>query len=475
MRRMATWAGVIRVSDMNGRDEESDRFRSARDQEEAMRGALPPKDRLDVLPAELDVSGGLPVERRPSLRAAVEGVETGKYVGIIVAYQSRLGRDTEVEESVWRRVEAGGGRIILALDGIDTTTVDGRMVRRIRSAINHAERERHIDQFDRLRRALTIEGVWQTRMIPFGYKKDARTRKLVPADTTRLRWAFEQRAAGVSYARIGEALGMSYSGVAHMLANRVYLGELRVGEHFNPRAHPALLTEDEWLRAQHARTTRAPRVRSGPPLLGGLVICAGCGHVMTPAGKPRSYACRRLHSGGKCPAPAAMSERKLDALVEEVARAEVADLRARANAATTDLADLRHAVQGAEVERDAFLVGVRAADLPPGVYAQGLRTRQETVESTQQALAEALSAHHGAAWDGDPFDLWEEMNGEQRNHALRGLLDGVVVRRAGGPGGGRGPAASTTDRVRILARGSALRRDGVALFPDSDSPHVLGM
>jgi hypothetical protein len=62
------------------------------------------------------------------------------------------------------------GRIVMAMDGLDTSTVDGKMVRRIRSAINHAERERHVERFDQLRkmgdRAGNLAGPTNTARLP---------------------------------------------------------------------------------------------------------------------------------------------------------------------------------------------------------------------------------------------------------------------------------------------------------------------
>ena len=202
------------------------------------------------------------------MRAAVEGVERGRYEGVMVAYQSRLGRDVEIEEGIWRRVERAGGRIVLALDGIDATTVDGKMVRRIRSAINHAERERHAERFENLREWATAAGIWQRRQTPGGYLKDPDTRKLVPDGPVgddglpipgrgragEVRAAFQRRGAQESVLILARGLGMTPTGVRRLIANRVYLGELRVGRNVNPAAHPPLVTEDEWAAAQAPST-----------------------------------------------------------------------------------------------------------------------------------------------------------------------------------------------------------------------------
>src|SRR3954468_11333557 len=97
-RMSSTWAGVVRVSHMGARKTGADDFHSERDQVAAMREAVSKiGGTLDVLPSAPDVSGGLPLEQRPALRAAVEGVESGRYSGVVVAYQSRLGRDVEQE------------------------------------------------------------------------------------------------------------------------------------------------------------------------------------------------------------------------------------------------------------------------------------------------------------------------------------------------------------------------------------------
>src|SRR4051812_12419767 len=71
----------------------------------AMHGAT-----VEFMPPELSVSGGKPIEQRPSLLAAIEGVERGDFDGIVVAYLSRLTRSRSGLQ-IWERVEAAGGSI----------------------------------------------------------------------------------------------------------------------------------------------------------------------------------------------------------------------------------------------------------------------------------------------------------------------------------------------------------------------------
>jgi DNA invertase Pin-like site-specific DNA recombinase len=178
---MSTWAAIVRVSHMNGRKAGEENVHADRDQLAAIeRHAREHKARLEVLPPELDVSGGLPLEQRPSLLRAIEGVECGEFDGIIVAYLSRLGRNVREQLRAWDRVEAAGGRIVVVQEGIDTSTPNGRMHRTILLAIAEHEREQHGERFENLRRWATEAGIWQRRQTPRGYRKDKATRRPGP-------------------------------------------------------------------------------------------------------------------------------------------------------------------------------------------------------------------------------------------------------------------------------------------------------
>jgi DNA invertase Pin-like site-specific DNA recombinase len=427
-------------------------FHSERDQIAAAVAAVPDGDRPDILPSELDVSGGTPLADRPALRAAVEGVEAGRYVGIIVAYHSRLGREVEEEEAVWRRVEAAGGRIVMALDGLDTTTVDGRMVRRIRSSINTAERERHAEKFEALRQWATEAGIWQRRQTPTGYVRDPESRRLVPSpDAPRVVRAFEQRGAGVSVSQIARDLGMTTSGARHLLRNRVYLGELHVGKHSNVEAHQALVTVDVWEAAQSSQPRPPRRAAAGPALLAGLVRCGSCGHVMSRGNAAReAYACAVNHSGDRCPRPAAITTRRLDEHVERIALVELDALTARASAVTDRLTEARGTLAAARAELAAYAEAVAALD-DAAAFVAGAKLRQERVREAEAAVEFEMSRRPLAPLSGRGTDVWEALSVGERNTVLRGLLEGVVVWPAG-----RGGNPAVADRVCVIAAGAGV-------------------
>ena len=110
---MKTYAAVVRVSHMGKRKAGSKEFHADEEQKDAIKAwAKAKKVRVKFLAPELNVSGGLPIEKRPSLLAAIEGVEQGKYAGVVAAYLSRLGRNVKEQLRTWDRVEAAGGEIV---------------------------------------------------------------------------------------------------------------------------------------------------------------------------------------------------------------------------------------------------------------------------------------------------------------------------------------------------------------------------
>lgn len=479
---MEQWAGVVRISHMGGRVAGADNVHADRDQLDAMtQHAASHGARLHVLAPELDVSGGLPLEQRPSLLAAIEGVERGQYDAIVVAYLSRLGRNVREQLRAWDRVEAAGGRIIVVREGIDTSTPTGRLQRTIMLGIAEHEREQHAERFENLREWATMAGVWQRRQTPLGYTRDPTTRKLAPdADAGRVRRAFADRIAGKPMGQIARELGMTTSGGRSLLANRVYLGELRVGRHVNVAAHPPIVDAEMFDGAQRARVTRPTRVAEHPALLSGLVRCAGCGHMMSSSEqKVRVYGCSVNHSAGRCPAPAAITARLLDEYVERVVLVRLEQIRLDAPRDDGPLRAARAVLRAAEGELGAFLRGVTAAGLEPGQFAAAALERRESVDAARAGVADALASRLPAAVDGDPVAAWEGMDGTHRNRLLCRLVEVVLVARAGG----RGHVVPLESRVRVIRYGAGVvdtkRYRGRARplvtvgLPDAGDPRVL--
>lgn len=465
-----------------------DRFHSDRDQEADIRRAVAAMGAtVDMLPAELDVSGGLPLEQRPSLLAAIEGVEAGRYAGIVVAYLSRLGRSVREQLRAWDRVETAGGRIVVVREGIDTSTPAGRMHRTILLAIAENERELHVERFEGDRERATAAGIWQRRQVPRGYAKDPMTRRLVPGpDAALVVSTFADRLSGTPVIALAERLGMTTSGVRALLRNRVYLGELTVGKHSNPDAHPAIVDRDLFDAVNAGNVARPARANPQVALLGGLVRCQACGHRMSRgrSGSVPVYGCHRLHSGGVCPAPAAVSCHLLDDLVGRIARAQLASAEAaRAAIGERDsaLAALRADVARDEAEFADYIDAVSASDVGPEAFGRGARKRRQAVDDSRAALRRAIALRPVPGGEVAMVQAWDQMNTAERRTVLGSMLEAVIVASAGG----RGSRRPLEDRVRVIAAGAGLplpvKRGHkpmgiVALpWPEHDGDIVLGI
>jgi DNA invertase Pin-like site-specific DNA recombinase len=451
---MDTWAGVVRISHMGARKAGDANVHADRDQLAAIeQHARAHGATLVVLDPELDVSGGLPLEQRPSLLRAIEGVERGEFNGVIVAYLSRFGRSVREQLAAWDRIEAAGGRVIVVQEGIDTSTPSGRLHRNVLLSIAEHERELHAERFGNLRRWATDAGIWQRRQTPLGYRRNPQTRKLEPdVDARRVQRAFVLRGAGSSISAIADDLGMTPGGARQLLRNRVYLGELRVGEHVNPAAHEPLVTIDVFEAAQISVPRPGRNVDRAPALLAGLARCAGCGHVMSRQTTARVvYSCARRHSGGQCPEPAAVTAALLDAHVETIALAELERLRI-STSERGSLDDARAALAAAERELNAFVSAVSAADIGAAAFGAGARQRQDAVDAARERLRVQLAAQPVVPDVGSGADVWQQLDGHARNALLRALLEAVVVRR----GGGRGSRTPLAERVRVIAYGAGL-------------------
>ena len=101
---------VVRVSEKGDREDEH--FHSPEVQiEAARRWARDPGERLVASPIpEIDVSGRLPLSKRPGLLAAIEMIEADRADQLVVAYFDRLVRSLKVQLEVIERVERAGGR-----------------------------------------------------------------------------------------------------------------------------------------------------------------------------------------------------------------------------------------------------------------------------------------------------------------------------------------------------------------------------
>lgn len=305
--------------------------------------------------------------------------------------------------------------------------------------------------------------------------RDPETRRLTPDErASEVRDAFARIAAGEPVVAVSRLLGMTPGGLRYLIRNRVYLGELRVGDYTNTEAHPAIVDGELFAAANRAieRAPRPPRRGHAPALLAGLVRCTACGHVMTRSwGKQwPGYKCVVNHSGDRCPEPAYIGCARLDAYVEELAEAELARLEVEAFSGG-GVRELRASLGEAERKQAAFLDAVEVEDVGVEAYRRTAQRHRDAVDAAARAVAEA-EARAPLAGVGDAYGT---LGVQERNTLLRSLLAAVVVRRAGGT------VTPVGERVRVLRWGTPLpdvgpgKPGGLAPipFPDADAEGVI--
>jgi DNA invertase Pin-like site-specific DNA recombinase len=401
------WAGYCRVSRVAGREHlispelQQKRIRSFAE----FRGWT-----VEMFPPELDVSGGR--STRPVLEDVIRRIERGELAGVIVSQMDRLSRmEMTTALTVIERIEAAGGQVVAVAENVDPTTPEGRMARNMFLSLAAMERERHASHLaDAKERAVRL-GIWPTPKVPYGYAKGD-DRKLIPGpDADRLRKAFRARAAGASWREVGAVLDVGPSSARRIILNRVYLGEITVGEWHNPTAHPPLIDRALWESAQIQHPARAPFADSGV-LLKGVVRCAGCSRTMSFS--EGSYRCL---GRAPCELRARIPVDVIDPIAERLILSVAGDVEKEARAVDAEpLADLERA----EAELRAFQRATNAAG-DEELFVDGLRQRVEAVRDARNRVS-STRADLPLVVVGEE---WPNLTVEEKRHLLGGLF-GVV-------------------------------------------------
>src|SRR5262245_1975702 len=145
----------VRVSRKGARVDE--RFHSPADQERDARAFAERRGlRVAEVITDIDKSGG--TLERPGLQEALARVQAGQSGGIVVAYLSRLTRETSQGLGLLEDIRETGGEVY-APNLSDHTTADGRMLNTIQLAIDAGMRERAKEQIARARENAIAAGI----------------------------------------------------------------------------------------------------------------------------------------------------------------------------------------------------------------------------------------------------------------------------------------------------------------------------
>ena len=455
--------GYIRVSRMAGRDESAVTLRDQRRRIEAA-AAAHGHEIVDWL-QELDESGGR--EDRPKFQTALEAVEGGEADGIAVAYLSRFARSVAVAARALERLEAAGGILVAADQNMDTSTSQGQLMQNMILTLAQFELDQGRERAQANREDVIGRGVHICRVPPTGYVR-GEGKRLVPdlVAAPVVRDLFSRKAQGATWGdlcayldkRLPRPDGKRWvrSTVGGILSNRVYLGEAFARDLVMRDAHDAIIDRATWEAAQTNR--RRPPRRAGAALLTGIARCVSCGYTLTPmsdgARGYSNYNCRKRHSGGICPEPTRISQRRLDdhveaAFLEWLEREQIA---VEATEATDETTQLVAAVEAAEAElreyRDSQLVSLIGRE----AFAEGLEHRQAVLDGARAELEQARRTTVVLPIGPQKLiDLWPSLDVDEKHGLLSAAIDAVAVRRADLPGKG----SSVPGRVHVFWRGQA--------------------
>jgi site-specific DNA recombinase len=468
--------GYMRVSRKAGRDE--DQWLTIPIQRDAIeRWCARQEHTLVEVRQDIDVSGG--TLDRANLNELVAKIQARELDGLVVGKLDRFARDLVDGARVIRKIEEAQGWFVAAGDGI----VIGPDGRDESGADDAARLQLHImlavaDNFLRANkrswretRKRTIErGVHWGPVPPFGYTRGTDGVLVVDESQAALvREAFRRKIAGEPNGSIarwlqGEGVRTARNGipthrwVAHLLHNRVYLGEARAGQFVNLDAHEPIVEEFTFARARGARVIKPARTEGATaPLLSGLLRCHACRGTMTSGWqikdgqRARIYRCRTVYANGRCPAPATVLEDEVAPHIERAFWAILdGDLTVGEPVGHAALDDLRTNRDRAEHE----LVTYRddpdiLSAVEPRIYAQGLTVRQARFDAADAALRAAEAQLPAEAMVG-LRELWPDLDTRERGLLLRKGIGCVVVARSGErytPPEQRVPLGS---RVRLL-------------------------
>ena len=293
-----------------------------------------------LLPGRYDDGGlsGASLDR-PALQALLAEVRARRIDVVVVYKVDRLTRSLADFAKLIELFDAHAVSFVSVTQSFNTTTSMGRLTLNILLSFAQFEREVIGERVRDKIAASKRKGIWVGGPVPLGYAAMNKTAVVVPADAETVRMIFARylelgsvqalaqdlersgirtRQRRLANGRVigGGAFGVG--GLAHLLRNRFYLGEVVYrGETFRgdhePILDPALFAAVQAKLSAQAVERRC-RIRGSPALLAGRLFDAA-GHRMTPTHTNKkgvryryyvSQAVLRQHSAGalgRVPAP----------------------------------------------------------------------------------------------------------------------------------------------------------------------------
>lgn len=468
---MRAGIGYIRVSRKNGR--EGDSYITKEIQQERIE-ALAKANGVVIVSWIVDEDESGKKWERGGFQQALAALRAFEADVMVVARMSRFARRVlDVQRGLEQLESRGNGKqpaqLIAGDLNIDTSTKEGRLMRTILAAIAEFELEALTEQWAETRGRAIGNGVY-ARKPPVGYFRDERKHLQIDETVAPLvAELFVRRAGGASWRELmtwwlgAGGPPLSRQGLASILQNRVYLGEvIEAREVIKHDPALAIVTEEQFEAVQGAKPKRAPRRGEGS-LLAGILTCSGCGRPMTTGigghGIP-VYRCQRHHvkcEGTICQKAQTLKRSVADRVVEQ-AFLEWSRAQKELVGDPDDEALLARAIQArdeAAAELEAFSSLTSAAKYPE-LFTRGLEEREAALEAAQAEVDRLRASGRVEAVRQSAAELWADSTTQQRRILLAGAVKSAVVHPAG-RGLGRGASeeallAAVRERIDLTFR-----------------------
>jgi hypothetical protein len=377
----------------------------------------------------------------------------------------RFGRDLIEGALAYRRLKLAGGRLVCVNDGVDSDRPGDEFQFQIRMVIAEDYLRRTRSNFQAAIDRAAARGVYLASRPPFGYGKDEDGRLVVDESrATLVVEVFERRAAGANVGELtrflqAEGVEITKSGVRAILANRAYVGEMKLpsgvkGEQrVVKNRHAPIVSERRWEAGQvkHAFIPRTGRTLEAR--LRGLVYCASCGKrcKLTLYGPPDNRKPNYTCTSDKCSAHAGMRVSKLDGHVDAVLMQAAADHEPHVEAVILGDSRYQDALAAVDEARRAFEEFRDSLELQRELgidgFAKGLKVRKQALELARRELAKVRPPTHsnGNRKHGSKKVTFEEFIAEYERDRYAQFIDKVVLKPAGRVGSRVPPVEQRVD------------------------------
>lgn len=403
----------IRVSRVGGRDVGSESYITEDIQREKIEAWAKLRD-IEIAAWHIDRDRSGAKLSRPGFDTCMARIATGKTQGVVVAAIDRLSRaDVADALMIVRQIHDEYHGTLAAVDlGIDPTTEVGEMLLTVLLALARMQWRRYQAAWASAKERAVKRGA-HVGPTPIGYVRGADGRlepdglaSAVMVEAFRLAATKGLRAAMDRLQESDLDHAWTTVTVRRMLANRVYLGEVRLDNLVNMGAHEPLVDLATWTAANKKAGDIHARRPVGHYPLSKIATCGSCGTglIGTRNGDSvRTYRCRRNHQRAVmrgehkgCPAPAMATADVLEEYVHAALVRYVATERPDEAVVLVPGSDdgaverVESALRSAELARDRDATDIRLKEVLGEKFYERMEAHNSAVEEAQENYEAAV-------------------------------------------------------------------------------------